>query len=130
VKTLVRFRTDRGLFAVPVDQTRAVYPAEGIVPLPEPRADVAGVLARPEGALTVLTALGAGDRHVLVLDIGDRRFGLLVEEVTGLEHVDEARIGPPPDGQASGVVVGVVAAAGDEMVLLVDAAALARRLAP
>ena len=129
MKTLVRFRTDRGLFAVPVDQTRAVYPAEGIVPLPEPRADVAGVLARPEGALTVLTVLGAGDRHILVLDIADRRFGLLVEEVTGLERVDEARIGPPPDGQASGVVVGVVAAGG-EMVLLVDAVALARRLEP
>lgn len=129
MKTLVRFRTDRGLFAVPVDQTRAVYPADGIVPLPEPRADVAGVLARPEGALTVLTALGAGDRHVLVLDIADRPFGLLVEEVTGLQRVDDADIGPPPDGQASSIVVGVVAAAGD-MVLLVDAAALARRLEP
>ena len=127
MKTLVRFRTDRGLFAVPVDQTRAVYPAGGIVPLPEPRADVAGVLARPEGALTVLTALGAGDRHILVLDIADRRFGLLVEEVTGLQRVDDADIGPPPDGQESSVVVGVVAAAG-EMVLLVDATALARRL--
>lgn len=127
MRTLVRFRTGRGLFAVPVDQTRAVYPAGGIVPLPEPRADVAGVVPRPEGPLTVLTALGSGDRHVLVLDAADRRFGLLVEEVSGLQRVDDADIGPPPDGQESTVVVGVVTS-GAEMVLLVDAAALARRL--
>jgi chemotaxis signal transduction protein len=129
VKTLVRFRTDRGLFAVAVDETRGVYAATGIMPLPEPRAGVAGVVARPEGPLTVLSALGAGDRHVLVLDVADRRFGLLVEEVTGLQRVEESDIGPPPDGQESSVVVGVVTVAG-EMVLLVDAAALARRLEP
>lgn len=127
MKTLVRFRTDQGLFAVPVDQTRAVYPATGIVPLPESRADVAGVVSRPEGPLTVLTALGGGDRHVLVLDAAGRLFGLLVEEVTGLQRVDDADIGPPPPGQESTLVVGIVANP-DGMVLLVDAAALARRL--
>ena len=129
MRTLVRFRTGRGVFAVPVDQTRAVYPAVGIVPLPESRVDVAGMVSRPEGPLTVLTALGTGDRHVLVLDAGDRVFGLLVEEVTGLQQVDDSDIGPPPQGQDSGLVVGVVSS-GDEMVLLVDAAVLARRLEP
>jgi chemotaxis signal transduction protein len=127
MRTVVRFRTARGLFAVPVDQTRAVYPAGGIVPLPDSRADVAGVVSRPEGPLTVLTALGAGDRHVLVLDAGGRRFGLLVEEVTGLQRVDDSDIAPAPDGQDSSLVVGVVTGAG-EVVLLVDATALARRL--
>ena len=129
MKTLVHFRTGQGVFAVPVDQTRAVYPAAGIVPLPESRAGVAGVVSLPEGPLTVLTALGTGDRHVLVLDAGGRVFGLLVEEVTGLQRVDDSSIGQPPQGQDSALVVGVVAGA-DEMVLLVDAAVLARRLEP
>ncbi|HET9770198.1 MAG TPA: chemotaxis protein CheW [Acidimicrobiia bacterium] len=129
MRTVVRFRTERGLFAIPVDQTRAVYPAEGIVALPEAREDVAGVVQRPEGPITVLSALGPGDRHVLVLDAAGRLFGLLVEEVTGLERLDEADIGPPPDGQESSLVVGTLSSGG-EMVLLVDAAALARRLEP
>lgn len=129
MKTLVRFRTGRGLFAVPVQQTRAVHRGGEVVPLPEARPDVAGVVPRPEGPLTVLCALGAGDGHVLVLDVAGRTFGLLVEEVTGLQRVDEADIGPPPGGQESAVVTGVLTSAG-EMVLLVDAAALARRLEP
>ena len=129
MKTVVRFRTDRGLFAVPVQQTRAVHRGGEVVPLPEARPDVAGVVPRPEGPLTVLRALGAGEGHVLVLDVAGQTFGLLVEEVTGLQRVDESEIGPPPDGQESAVVTGVVTLAG-EMVLLVDAAALARRIEP
>src|SRR4051812_7664683 len=108
--TLVRFRTGRGLFAVPVEQTRGVRPVSGLVPMPSPRPDVAGVVPDELGALTVLTTLGPGRNHVLVLDAGGHTFGLFVEEVTGLVRLDDEEIGSPPPGQDGDVVTGVVSA--------------------
>lgn len=125
--TLVRFRTARGLFAVPVDQTREVRPVGGLVPMPASRPDVAGVVPSEHGALTVLTSLGPGRNHVLVLEADDRTFGLFVEEVTGLMRLDDDDIGSPPPGQDEDFVTGVVASP-DGLVLVVDARALAKGL--
>lgn len=128
-RTFVGFRTEAGQYAVPVEDTREVRGAEGIMPLPAPRAGVVGLLQRGEEALPVLDALGTGRGHVLVLDPAGQPFGLLVEEVTGVVSVDEADIGDPPAGQEDPVVTGVVSM-GDSLLLLVDAAALATALAP
>jgi len=128
-RTLVGFRTEAGHYAVPVEDTREVRGAEGIMPLPAPRPGVVGLLQRGEEALPVLDALGAGRGHVLVLAPAGRAFGLLVEEVTGVLSVDEADIGDPPAGQEDPVVVGVVPT-GDALVLLVDAEAIATVLLP
>lgn len=122
-RTLVGFRTEAGHYAVPVEDTREVRGAGGIMPLPAPRAGVVGLLQRGEEALPVLDALGGGRRHVLVLEPAGQTFGLLVEEVTGVMSVDEAEVGDPPAGQEDAVVVGVVSK-GESLVLLVDAMAL------
>lgn len=122
-RTLVGFRTQAGHYAVPVEDTREVRGADGIMPLPAPRAGVVGLLQRGEEALPVLDALGSGRRHVLVLEPAGRAFGLLVEEVIGVLSVDEGEIGDPPAGQEDPVVVGVVPT-GEALVLLVDAGAL------
>jgi chemotaxis signal transduction protein len=127
-RTLVGFRTEAGHYAVPVETTREVRGADGIMPLPAPRVGVVGLLQRGEEALPVLDALGGGRRQVLVLEPGEQTFGLLVEEVTGVMSVDEAEIGEPPAGQEDPVVVGVVPT-GETLVLLVDATALAAVLA-
>jgi chemotaxis signal transduction protein len=126
-RTLVGFRTGDGRYAVPVEQAREVRAAEGIVPLPAPRPGVVGLLQRGDDAFPVLDALGAGSKHVLVLDAGGQPYGLLVEEVSGVVAVDEADVGPPPPGQEDAVIVGVVSL-GDSLVLLVDVAALAESL--
>jgi len=123
-RTLVGFRTGDGHYAVPVEQTREVRAAEGIVPLPAPRPGVVGLLQRGDDALPILDALGAGDKHVLVVDVGEQPFGLLVEEVSGVVTVQDGDVGPPPPGQEDAVIVGVVSL-GESLLLLVDAAALA-----
>ncbi|HEX2040444.1 MAG TPA: chemotaxis protein CheW [Acidimicrobiales bacterium] len=126
-RTLVGFRTADGRYAVPVEHAREVRAAEGIVPLPAPRPGVVGLLPRGDEALPVLDALGAGSKHVLVLDAG-QPYGLLVEEVSGVVSVEEGDVGPPPPGQEDAVIVGVVAS-GESLLLLVDATALAGSLA-
>jgi purine-binding chemotaxis protein CheW len=126
-RTLVGFRTAEGRYAVPVEQAREVRGAEGIVPLPSPRPGVVGLLPRGEEALPVLDVLGAGSKHVLVLEAGSQPFGLLVEEVSGVVSIQEEDLGPPPPGQEDAVIVGVVTL-GESLLLLVDPAALAESL--
>ena len=126
-RTLVGFRTSDGHYAVPVEHTREVRAAGGIVPLPAPRPGVVGLLQRGDDALPVLDALGQGSKHVLVLEAGGQPFGLLVEEVSGVVTVGDTEVGPPPPGQEDAVITGVVSL-GESLLLLVDADALAAAL--
>ena len=123
MKTLVRFRTERGAFALPVDQVAGVRRADEISLLPAARPGVAGVIRRGDNVLTVLSVLGSEGAHVIVVDDGTAAFGLLVGEVTGVERVDEGAIGPAPEGQDAAAVTGaIVEEAG--VVLLLDPALL------
>ncbi len=126
-KSVVRFRTQSGEFAVPVEHVREVRTAAGMLTLPAPGVHVVGVLPDGNRSLTVVSALGVGRDQVLVLDPDGEPFGLLVEEVSGVISLDEARIGPPPVGQTDDIVSGVVHG-GDELLLLVDARSLARTI--
>jgi chemotaxis signal transduction protein len=108
MRTVVRFDTSEGRYAVAVEHTREVRPASGLVQLPAARAGVVGVLPDDDGTLTVVSSLGEGRDHVLVLDTGERAFGLLVQEVAGVVAVEEATIGPPPAGQAGPLVIGTI----------------------
>lgn len=127
MRSVVRFRTHDGEYAVPVEHAREVLASVGLTPLPAPRPGVAGLLERDGVAITVLSALGGGREHVLVLDAGDRPFGLLVEEVMGVDPIEEAMLAPPPSGQEDPVISGVLDT-GKGIVLLVDVANLAGRL--
>jgi chemotaxis signal transduction protein len=127
VTTVVRFRAPAGRYALPVEQVTEVRSSAGLTPLPEPRAGIAGLMRRGDDALTVLSILGEPGDHVIVIDDGGLSFGLLVAEVTGVQAVDEAEIGPPPSGQDGTTVSGVLVAE-EGIVLLLDSAALRERL--
>ena len=125
---MVHFRTGDGEFAIAVESVLEVRRASGLVPMPSPGPDVVGLLPRVKDTLTVLTLLGSGREHVLVIDAGQAPFGLLVEEVCGILAVDERAVEPAPRGQSSDLVSGVIRT-GEGVVLLVDAHALERRVA-
>lgn len=127
VSAIVRFRTPTGDYGVPVERVTEVRLASGLRPLPAPREGVAGVLQRGEEALTVLSALGSTGHHVMVVDDGNLTFGLLVDEVVGVQQVSDDALGEPPAGQDRAVVSGVVTGDG-ELVMLVDVAVLRGRL--
>jgi len=127
MRTIVRFRTADGVYAVPVEQVSEVRSAAGLAPLPAPLPGVAGLMPRTGGALPVLTVLGSLGHHVVIVENGRLSFGLLVEEVTGVLRVDEAQIGEPPPGQHQQLVSGVIISE-QGMVMLLDVDALAGKL--
>lgn len=126
MKTMVCFRTSQGRFALPVESTLSIRTIEGMVDLPAPRADIAGVLPG-DPPLSVLSALGSGGDHVVVVVADEIRFGLQVLEVIGVRKYDDSTIGPPPNGQAGHLISGTLEGS-DAITLVADAQALALRL--
>jgi len=124
--TMVFFRADGNCYCLPVEATRAVRPASGIVALPAARPDIAGVIpGRPP--MTVISALGAAGSQILVIESGDTTFGLLVDSVTGLRRIATADIHAAPTGQDRVLICGTIDNEG-ELVLVTDPVALAARL--
>lgn len=128
MSAVVCFRTGYGTFGLPVAVVRGVIDHAGVVPLPEPRPGVAGLLRPEREALPVLDVLGADGRHLLLLLVAGRRFALVAGEVTGVRRDGEAAP-PPADGTLGPLLSGALRTAGGT-VLLVDPAALAGRLRP
>jgi chemotaxis signal transduction protein len=123
---MVCFRTVQGQFALPVESTLSVRAIDGLVELPSAGADTVGVLPG-DPPLSVLSTLGAGDHHVLVVVSDEVRYGVHVLEVLGVRRIDDAQFGPPPLGQLDGLITGTISGLG-ELVLVADAHALAARL--
>jgi chemotaxis signal transduction protein len=126
VTTMVCFQASGTAYCVPVEATRAVLRASGMINLPAPQPDVSGIIPG-EPPLTVISPFGAGGAHILVISADDQTFGLQVEQVTGLRRVDEVDIHPAPRGQHDQLVSGTIAAWG-ELVMVASASALAGRL--
>jgi purine-binding chemotaxis protein CheW len=126
MRPMVRFRAQGGDYAVPVQDVRQVRVTDHLCLIPSGRAGVAGLIKEGDLAMPVLSALGSGGDRMLVLDVDGRRFGLLVDEVSGVADVDEQRLGPPPEGQDGTLITGVLDL-GQEMALVIDAGVLAHQ---
>jgi len=129
--TLVHFRCGGASYAIGVECTRGVRLVAGLRALPDALPNVVGIVDSwgdgQDEPLTVVDSLGVGGEHVLVLDRGGQPFGLLVDAVVGVLRVEESAIGPPPEGQHTPVISGVVRTAAS-LLLLVDVDRLERVL--
>ena len=125
--TVVSFRSGGQDWAVALDRVQRVLASRGLLPFPDPKPGVAGLLYRDGDTVPVVSPLGAASGQVLVLDDNGTSIGLLVDEVVGIERVP-GETGPPPAGQRSPLVAGVLA--GTNPLLLLDVAALTGWLAP
>jgi chemotaxis signal transduction protein len=125
--TVVSFRSGGQDWAVALERVQRVLGAGGLLPLPDPRPGVAGLLHHDGDTVTVVSPLGAGRGQVLVLDGDGTSIGLPVDEVVGIERAPREPAGPPP-GQRSPLVAGVLEAS--RPLLLLDVAALTGWLAP
>ncbi len=121
MKTMVEFSAAGATYCLPVEVTRAVRSSVGMVALPAPNPNVAGLLPG-DPPLTVVSPFGSGGHHILVLHVDDTTYGLLVDSVNGLHKVDEADIRPAPRGQHRELVSGSITIDG-ALVLLADATA-------
>ena len=97
-----------------------------MIALPAPGPDIAGILPG-QPPLIVISPLGVGGTHVLIVEAGARTFGLLVDAVTGLRRITDADISPQPEGQDRPLVCGIIDT-GEQLVLVTDPNALAGRL--
>jgi chemotaxis signal transduction protein len=125
--TVVSFRSGGQDWAVALDRVQRVLAARGLLPYPDPKPGVAGLVYRDGDTVPVVSPLGAASGQVLVLDDNGTSIGLLVDEVIGIVRV-QGEAGPAPPGQRSPLVAGVLA--GTSPLLLLDVAALTGWLAP
>jgi chemotaxis signal transduction protein len=124
--TMICFEAAEGSYCLPVQAARSVRTADGMIVLPEPVPDVTGIVPG-NPALTVISPLHAKGTHILVLEVGDKTFGLLVDKVTGLRRIDDDDIRPAPHGQLRQIIAGTFETDG-QLVLVADPTALAERL--
>ncbi len=124
--TMVFFSSAGASYCMPVESTRGVRRNSGMVTLPAPSIDIAGLLPG-DPPITVISALGKGGSHILILESGTTTFGLVVDNVTGVRRIATSDIGPPPEGQEQALISGTVRA-GEHLVLVADPDALAERL--
>jgi len=124
--TMVCFEAAGAAYCLPVQATRAVRTADGMIALPEPAPDVTGIIPG-DPPLTVISPLQAKGMHILVIEAGEKTFGLLVDAVTGLQRIDDADIQPAPQGQDRPLISGTLDTDG-HLVLVADPTALAGQL--
>ena len=124
--TMVCFQAAGSAYCVPLQATRSVRTTDDLVVLPDPAADVVGVLPG-DPPLTVISPLRSEGKHILVIEADNKSFGLLVDVVTGLERFDDADVRPAPGGQQRALVSGTLETDG-RFLLVADPSALAARL--
>ena len=124
--TMVYFTAANADYCLPVQAARSVRTADGMISLPDPNPDVAGMIPG-DPPLTVISPLHGDCGHILIIQAGDKTFGLLVDMVTGLRRIDDADIGPAPEGQSTPLISGTLNT-DDRLVLIADPLALAGQL--
>jgi chemotaxis signal transduction protein len=123
---MVCFTAADAEYCLPVQVARSVQEAQGMISLPDPNPNVAGMIPG-DPPLTVISPLHGDRGHILIIQAADKTFGLLVDMVTGLRSVDDSDIGPAPAGQNSPLVSGTLHL-GEQLILVADPIALAGQL--
>ena len=126
MQTMVCFQSGGTAYGVPLHSTRSVRTTDGLIPLPEPAEGVAGLIPG-NPPLTVISPLRSTGGHILVMEVGEKTFGLLVDVVTGICRVAEDELRPAPQGQDRSLVSGTFDNDG-RLVLVADPITLGARL--
>ena len=104
-RTFVAFLLDREEFGLPVESVREVLRVGEVTRVPQAPTHIRGVTNVRGSILPVVevrTRIGLGpldpgpDARIVVLEVGERALGLLVDRVTRVAKVRVSEIEPPP----------------------------------
>ncbi len=123
MKTMVQFEVSGSAYCLPVESTRAVRSSVGMVALPAPRPNVAGLLPG-DPPLTVMQPLGPGGHQIIVMQVGRCAVRPPGRGGDGIARIDETTIREAPRGQDQELVSGSIDIDG-RLVLLTDPLAVA-----
>ena len=99
--TMVCFDSAGAAYCMPVGATRAVLRSGGLIALPAPHLDVAGIIPG-DPPLTVISPLGSGGEQILVTEHGRpvARLSPVGAEVDRMTALVDAGIVRPPHARA------------------------------
>ena len=131
---IVTFRVDGRSFGVDVSSVREIKGWQPTTPLPNAAAHVLGVINLRGAIIAVYDLrqrLGLGPSTmsrssvVIVLDLGERYGGILVDAVSDIVDIVASDLRPAPDVAGDDVLQGLLVK-GDEVVALLDLHAIVR----
>ena len=132
----VAFRVSRQDYCVDILSVREISGATHITPLPRSPAYVRGVINLRGAVVPVLDCPmrfglkspdAAASHVIIVVQVGDRTLGLLVDEVSEILNIPPSAIKPIPDAEGTrpGQLVSGIIVLGKRMIRLVDLAQVA-----
>jgi purine-binding chemotaxis protein CheW len=126
---IVSFRVGRQEFAFDILQIQRIIRYEPPTPLPQAPAFLEGVVQYAGGAVAVvdlrkrfeLDAQVREETRMMIVDLGDQRVGVVVDEVREVLRVDSTAIaapGPIVSGLAAAYIAGIVTRPGRTIIIL------------
>ncbi len=126
---IVSFRVGRQEFAFDILQIQRIIRYEPPAPLPQAPAFLEGVVQYAGGAVAVvdlrkrfeLDAPVREETRMMIVDLGDQRVGVIVDEVREVLRVDSTAIAAPApivSGLAAAYIAGIVTRPGRTIIIL------------
>lgn len=126
---LVSFRVGPQEFALDILQVQRILRHQAPAPLPQAPEFLEGVVPYEGGAVPVvdlrkrlgLDAVVNEETRLMIVDLGDQRVGVLVDEVREVLRVDSTTItapGPMVSGLAAAYIAGIVTRPGRTLIIL------------
>jgi purine-binding chemotaxis protein CheW len=126
---IVSFRVGRQEFAFDILQIQRIVRYESPAPLPQAPAFLEGVVQYAGGAVAVvdlrkrfeLDAPVREETRMMIVDLGDQRVGVVVDEVREVLRVDSTAIAAPApivSGLAAAYIAGIVTRPGRTIIIL------------
>ena len=133
---LITFEVADQVFALDIMAIREIRAWSPTTRLPSVPSSVVGVVNLRGTVLPVIDlaarlgwpAIEASPRHaIIVVQLGGKQVGLIVDSVSDIVTIDSASLQPPPATSANGVVPFLegLASLGDQMVMVLDLSSLA-----
>ena len=130
----VVFHLGKEEYCVPIHQVREIIQYKGATQMPGAPAYFEGII-NLRGRIIPVIDLAAkfevprkdGERQALIVDLGEKNFGIVVDQVSEVMRLQDSAIETAPSETRSGCILGIAKATGDRLLILLELANLVIR---